>query len=424
MQSVMNIIPGSKAILGFSGGVDSVVLSHWLLQRYNIRPYLLHVNYGLREEAAEDEKWCRWFAEEHRFEIEVLHAEPSKRKGRNIQNWARDLRYQWFSERAAALGADYIFTAHHLDDRQETFIMNALRGAGLTGLTGMSNSKLLRPLAQMSKSEIIEFAEEHELSWREDASNHTLKYTRNKVRNLLPEVFDEVEPRWRGGMKKTLDNLVRDRELLEGLLDTFVAQHVSFTEDEIHIAFANWTEEPYAQTLLYRYLLRLDLGFAYEECGHVLKGDSGQLTPGRSMILVKDRDRFIVAPKKELDTNTYHIQGPEDFAKLPFELTLGLTPIKDVIFDENHEWISPSAAPFPWTIRLWKPGDTFLPLGMHGKKKVADFLNDLRIPRHRKKHIYVAVHQDEIFWVLGYRIAAHVKVAEGDDMAYLATCKF
>ena len=142
------------------------------------------------------------------------------------------------------------------------------------------------------------------------------------------------------------------------------------------------------------------------------------------MVLVKDRDRFIVAPKKELDTNTYHIQGPEDFAKLPFELTLRLTPIKDVIFDENHEWISPSAAPFPWTIRVWKPGDAFLPLGMNGKKKVADFLNDLRVPRHRKKHIYVALNGDEIFWVLGYRIAAHVKVAEGDDMAYLATCKF
>ena len=118
----MTIIPGSKAILGFSGGVDSVVLSHWLLQRYNIRPYLLHVNYGLREEADEDERWCRWFAQEHRFEIEVLHADSKRRKGENIQNWARKLRYNWFAERAQALGAEYIFTAHHLDDRKETFL--------------------------------------------------------------------------------------------------------------------------------------------------------------------------------------------------------------------------------------------------------------------------------------------------------------
>jgi tRNA(Ile)-lysidine synthase TilS/MesJ len=81
----MTIIPGSKAILGFSGGVDSVVLSHWLLQRYNIRPYLLHVNYGLREEADEDERWCRWFAQEHRFEIEVLHADPTRRKERTFR---------------------------------------------------------------------------------------------------------------------------------------------------------------------------------------------------------------------------------------------------------------------------------------------------------------------------------------------------
>ena len=90
----MTIVPGSKAILGFSGGVDSVVLSHWLLQRYNIRPYLLHVNYGLRADADEDERWCRWFAQEYRFEMEVLHADPKCRKGENIQNWARKLRYK------------------------------------------------------------------------------------------------------------------------------------------------------------------------------------------------------------------------------------------------------------------------------------------------------------------------------------------
>lgn len=419
----MTIIPGSKAILGFSGGVDSVVLSHWLLQRYNIRPYLLHVNYGLREEADEDERWCRWFAQEHRFEIEVLHADPTKRKGENIQNWARKLRYHWFEERAQALGAEYIFTAHHLDDRKETFLMNALRGAGLTGLTGMSHPHILRPLAQMSKADILAFAQEHELTWREDASNQTLKYTRNKVRNLLPQVLDEVEPRWHGGLAKTIDNLVRDRELLEGMLDEFEQHHVREFEDEVHIDFGTWIEQPYAQTLLYRYCLRWDLGFSYEECGHVLKGDSGQLTPGRQKILVKDRTAFILAPKKELDPNTYTIHGPEDLSNLPFALTLKPTPRAQIVFDDDHEWISPSAAPFPWTIRVWKPGDAFLPLGMKGSKKVADFLNDLRLPRHRKKHIYVALHNDEIFWVLGYRIAAHVKVVEGDDMAYLASLK-
>ena len=115
------LIPGSKAILGFSGGVDSVVLSHFLIERYRIRPYLLHVNYGLREESDEDERWCRWYAEEHRFEIVVLKVNPKMRNGQNVQNWARDIRYQFFSEQAELIGARYIFTAHHGDDRRNVF---------------------------------------------------------------------------------------------------------------------------------------------------------------------------------------------------------------------------------------------------------------------------------------------------------------
>ena len=108
---MLELKPGSKAVLGFSGGVDSVVLSQFLLDRYHIRPYLLHVDYGLREEADEDARWCQWYAEEYRFEIEVLSADPSKRSGENVQNWARKIRYNWFKERAEALGAEYVFTA-------------------------------------------------------------------------------------------------------------------------------------------------------------------------------------------------------------------------------------------------------------------------------------------------------------------------
>ena len=160
--------PGSKAVLGFSGGIDSVVLSQFLLDRYHIRPYLLHVNYGLREESDEDARWCQWYAEEYRFEIEILTADPSKRSGENVQNWARRVRYNWFKERAEALGAEYVFTAHHMDDRRETFLMNALRGSGLIGITGMKSIEIILPLASMDKAAILEYAKTRELRCRED----------------------------------------------------------------------------------------------------------------------------------------------------------------------------------------------------------------------------------------------------------------
>ena len=202
------LIPGSKAILGFSGGVDSVVLSHLLVERYGIRPYLLHVNYGLRDESDEDERWCRWYAEEHRFEIKVLRVDPKDRDGENLQNWARNLRYNWFQEQVVLLDAVYLFTAHHADDRRETFLMNALRGSGLSGMTGMSNTAIIRPLKDMDKTEVLDYAQTKDLTWCEDASNQSTKYTRNKIRHDLAPVLDEVDPRWRGGLKKSIDNLI------------------------------------------------------------------------------------------------------------------------------------------------------------------------------------------------------------------------
>ena len=185
---IPEIYPGKKAVLGFSGGVDSVVLSQLLVERYNIRPHLLHVNYGLREKADDDEQWCRWYAQEHRFEIRVHRANQQERKGENIQNWARKIRYNFFQEQAQEIGAAYIFTAHHADDRRESFFMNALRGSGLTSISGMNNLRFIRPLAHMDKAEVLAYAKEHGLQWVEDASNATLKYKRNQIRHLLSPV--------------------------------------------------------------------------------------------------------------------------------------------------------------------------------------------------------------------------------------------
>ncbi len=413
------LLPGQKAVLGFSGGVDSVVLSQLLVERHNIRPYLLHVNYGLREEADSDEQWCRWYAQEHRFEIIVLKANPQEREGENVQNWARNIRYDFFEKQAKELGAAYIFTAHHADDRRESFLMNALRGSGLTSVSGMNNARFIRPMANMDKSEVLAYAQERGLSWVEDASNATLKYKRNQIRHLLAPVLDEVEPRWKGGLKKTVDNLYRDGMLLKGLLKAWSDQSVTLRNGEHYITMGPWTEESYAQVLLWRFCLSIDAGLSYEEVGHVLKGEIGQRTAGRTHLLIKDRGQFIVGPNVPVDRKEYTITTLEELGHLPFELQFIATPKAEVEFGPDKEWMTTNV-PLPLIIRTWRPGDKFVPLGMSGTKKVADFLNDLRLPRHHKEHVYVATHEGKILWVLGHRIDDSMKVAEGDNMAYLA----
>lgn len=419
---IHDIAPGSRAVLGFSGGVDSVVLSHVLLA-HGIRPYLLHVNYGLRPEADEDEKWCQWYADEYRFELIIHRANPDNRRDQNIQNWARDVRYKFFSEQAEAIGADYIFTAHHLDDRKETFFMNALRGAGLQGLNGYSNTAIRRPLSRVSKSEILAHAEKLELPWREDASNAANKYTRNKVRNVLMPILDQVEPRHEGGLKKTLLTLEQERLLLDSFYNVWHGEFVSNDGPDIRIAFGSWCDMDGLEALFHRLLRAHRVRFSSRDLEVLFKAETGHWLEGGTHVLLKDRQAYILTPKPVKDTHVYTIAIPEDLQDLPFKMDWSEATGAAEHNGRGEAGFDAETLNFPFVIRTWKNGDSFIPLGMNGHKKVADFLNDEGVPRHRKINTYVLEYQGKIAWVMGYRISNEFKVAPTTSKTYLATLK-
>lgn len=186
-----------RLFLAFSGGVDSVVLLHSLLNyRQDYRIILWHINHGLQQVSAEMERFSRDQASRHRLDIRVDHLDMDASAG-NLEATARRHRYELF---ASVLKAnDALLTAHHANDQAETLLLNLMRGSGPSGLRAIARHKplgqgvLFRPLLDFSRDDIVDFANNHSLQWIEDPSNDSQKFDRNYIRQ---EVMPTLLQRW------------------------------------------------------------------------------------------------------------------------------------------------------------------------------------------------------------------------------------
>jgi tRNA(Ile)-lysidine synthase len=214
--------PGDSVLLGLSGGVDSVVLLDVLCKLAPVLGLKLtcaHVNYGLRgRESERDEKFVKALAKKYRVKLFVKNvAERFSVPSTNLQNLARNLRYDFFIKTARKIGADKIAVAHHADDQAETILLHLIRGSGLGGLTGMSPTSfphryvipaqagisgmqgsggiaLIRPLLSLTKGEILAYAKDRGLKYVQDRTNRTSKYTRNAVRRDVLPLLSRYNP--------------------------------------------------------------------------------------------------------------------------------------------------------------------------------------------------------------------------------------
>ncbi len=189
----------NSILVTVSGGVDSMVLLD-LLYRNNFKIGVAHCNFNLRStESDADAQLVKKIAEKHRipFFVKVFDTEAYARQHQiSIQMAARELRYQWFEDLRQKETFDCIATAHHLDDSIETVLFNLAKGTGIEGLKGIphQNGNIIRPLLFAEKTEIIAYAEEMRLEFREDSSNKSLKYHRNFIRKKIIPGLEEINP--------------------------------------------------------------------------------------------------------------------------------------------------------------------------------------------------------------------------------------
>ena len=223
-------IPSKKFLLAVSGGADSAVLSH-LFRVSGFEFQIAHVNYHFRgEDSNLDQKIVQDFCKKNNIIFHLKDvSEEEKSQMKSLQNWAREIRYNFFFKLLEKENLDFIVTAHHLNDELETFIINLSRGSGIKGLSGIpkNENRILRPFLTFSKSEIYAFAEENNIDFREDKSNQKDDYLRNKIRNQIVPKMVEVFPNFLEHFGESIGYLAT--------VNQFFQEEIQKTFDEIFI---------------------------------------------------------------------------------------------------------------------------------------------------------------------------------------------
>ena len=218
--------PGSTILVALSGGGDSMALLsvlEKLAQERDLHLHAAHFNHQLRgEESQRDETFVTEWCEKRNIPLIIGQgdvAQEAKEQGKGVEETARAMRYGFLTQAAQDLGADKLATAHHADDNAETVLLHLVRGAGLDGLTGIPPVRgiLIRPLLAIPQSDIAAYLEQEGIPHVEDSSNFDLTYARNRLRQEVVPVLQELNPAFISTLTANLDHLREDRDLLEGM---------------------------------------------------------------------------------------------------------------------------------------------------------------------------------------------------------------
>jgi tRNA(Ile)-lysidine synthase len=406
-------------LLAISGGIDSMVMLD-LYRQHGLKAAIAHCNFQLRgPESDEDENFVRQTALKYKvpFYSERFNTlQYSTDKGISIQMAARELRYEWFNELARDKKIGVIATAHHKDDSVETFLINLSRGTGISGLTGIKPrfGNLVRPLLFASREEIRNFAISRNIVWREDSSNSSVRYIRNKIRHQLLPKWTSILPGLPDAILKTASHIQETKIIIDRIVSQFITEATRTQGVRMEIEIAKIKLLPSSGIILYEVLQPFGYNYStVERLLETLDGQPGKRFLSRSHEMIVDRSHIIiqplfarVEPEIEIPANTLAIQYP---LNLSFQVIaqdgLFAIPPDNTIANFDLDSIH-----FPLLIRKWKKGDYFYPLGMKGRKKLSDFFIDSKIPIPDKKRFWVMESGGNIAWIIGLRIDDRFKI--------------
>jgi len=393
-----------KIFLACSGGVDTMMLlSVFIKAKWDVE--VLHVNYNLRgQDSIDDQLLVQETCLNNKipFHLKNIQLQPIlDKKGGNLQEIARLIRYDFFNEKKILSTENHIALGHHQDDQIETFFMHIARKSGIMGMASMkeNNNRFIRPLLPFSKNEIIQFAKENNISWREDYSNKTNKYSRNILRNILiPELTNSFPE-----LRESVLLLVQKFQETQLELESKISPKVKDIQSNSTLSFSVYDSlSSFEKNELFRQLeQKAGLQVEVEKLRSTQKGKKVELSTNSFQFtsIIREEDNFVFVK----ESTTYNsIQN----------LRIEVIDLLPSTFSKEIIYLDSKKIKGELKLRKWEIGDRMKPMGMKGSKLLSDIIKDAKTPSHLKKDILIVEDDEKILWCVGIKISAEATATD------------
>ena len=424
-----------KLLLGLSGGPDSVFALKFFVKykkKYKFNLVALHINHNLRgQDSEKDEDFCKTLCLNEGIDLIVKKIEVkdfAKKKKLSIEEAARQIRYNLFSEAAKEYNCTKVVTAHNKSDNTETVLINLIKGTGIKGLSGIpvQRDNIIRPFLCVTKDEITSYLKANGIDSRLDKSNDSNEFQRNYLRNVvLKGIKEEINPSIDDAFFRTSQNLYKTNEILLRQIRGIIRNEIKISGNEVLIPMS--IKDEYGEEFLGEIIREVLAGnFAIEADHTTVEKING--------LFSKQVGKFVELKKQVLcfrERDSIRITNRKMEIKISKKLKLGSTvklagknlQIKEVEAGQIEksggtiEYLDLHKLSDEFEVRNWEKGDKFVPLGLKNFKKVSDFLTDIKVRSSERQSQLVLLNGGKIIWVIGRRIDDRFKITEQTQKA-------
>lgn len=410
--------PNAPVIVGLSGGADSVALLSILLH-LGYECIACHCNFMLRgEESVRD----RDHALDTARRLGVVFEETTfdttgyaHKKGISIEMAARELRYEWFEAMRRQHNAQAIAVAHHRDDNAETILLNLVRGTGLAGVTGMSarNGYIVRPLLCLSREELTTYLAQRQLGYATDSTNLESLYARNKIRLEVMPVLRQINPSADICLERSIAHLRESEKFYRTAIEEWSNRVCRNDGEMLYIDLDLLHTSPAPATLLFELLSPMGFNASQIEAMASEGQMSGRQFMSTTHRAVSHRNNLVVHPLRSLEKNVIATWQLNEVA-CRHQLSTSYHNIEnyEIPRNKNIACFDADRIQFPLILRHWQQGDTFVPFGMRGRKKVSDYFTDLKFSLVEKEEALLLCDSEKILWIAGHRASNEARITQ------------